>query len=179
MIRKLILSLVLVTQSYALEFTSSWNQSLTKEVVMSCSQDDYQCREVCESETSCTFKEKTCTNCIGTNVYITNIFREMGRIYVNTLTSVSSDSLVELLSSGNFVTITSKSIYNQVDRFNSLGLRNRFKSLCENGAQYPVVFFDMNSKNDKIDEVLYVACDNEFFEMTATPDIYTNKMYFQ
>lgn len=159
------------TNLYAAEFSNSWSDTFEKTVTMSCFEEDTTCEEFCGDKETCEVKEKVCRDCIGTSVTMTYIFNYMGLNLVNTGKEISTYEITDLLESGLFVTLTSKSIYNHVDSHNSLRLRRKFRSLCENRARMPVVFFDSDPVTKKIGKVRFVACDDEFYEMADDPDI--------
>lgn len=166
----LVISL-LVTSSFALDFKTDWNEAFEKSIVMTCSVDDSKCREICSNETQCVFTEEVCRNCIGTSIYTTHLFKTMGQVYRNNGVEVTTDHIISLLSSGEFASISAKSIYNHVDKFNSKSLRIRFQSLCSNGAQEPIVILSMNKKTKMLGDVQYVLCQNQSFEMENNPDV--------
>lgn len=172
---KLILCLfLLVTNSVmAISFEPVWTDDYKKNVIMSCSEDEYQCDDVCGSST-CKIKEKVCRNCMGSNVLISHIFRDMGRSFTNTGIELSNYEVLEVFKSKNFATFTSKSIYNIVERFDSSSLRRKFQSLCPNNTKYPVVVFSTEKISRKLDQVKYVICGNKTFEMSNDAIIDTN-----
>lgn len=164
---KLILCLfLLVTNSVmAISFEPEWTVDYKKNVIMSCSEDEYQCEDFC-GNSRCEIKEKVCRNCMGSNILISHIFRDMGRSLINTGIEISNYEVLEVFDSKNFATFTSKSIYNIVERFDSLTLRRKFQSLCSNNTKYPIVVFSTEKISRKLDQVKFVICGNQAFEMS-------------
>lgn len=132
---------------------------------MSCGEDEYQCEDFC-GEKICKIEEKVCRNCIGSNLLITHIFRDMGRTFRNSGNEISYYEVLETLSTNLFASFTSKSIYNIVERYDSPKLRKKFQSLCDNGTEYPVVIFGINKVSRILDEVKFVLCGDQAFEMS-------------
>ena len=160
-----------IANSFALDFKTNWSDSFEKSIVMTCSVDDSQCRETCGNEKQCVFAEEVCRNCIGTSIYMTHLFKTMGQVYRNNGVEVTTDEVVSLLASGSYASISAKSIYNHVDKFNSRSLRVRFQSLCSNSTQEPIVILSMNKKTKILGDVQYVLCQDESYEMENNPDV--------
>lgn len=159
--------------SFAISYTSVWTEDYRKNVVMSCSADEFQCDDLCGKST-CEIKEKVCRNCIGSDLYITHIFRDMGRSFRSTGFEISYYEVLERLTKGFFASFTSRSIYNQIDRFDSAPLRKKFQSLCLNDTKYPVVVFKVDNISRKLEEVQFVICGDTAYEMTSDPLVDTN-----
>jgi hypothetical protein len=170
----LLLSIFTWTHASAISYEPQWSESFEKTVKMSCQEGEFQCEDLC-GESTCVVKEKVCRNCIGSNILITHIFRDMGRSYISTANEVSYYEVLELLQSGNFASFTSKSVYNIVERYDSMALRQKFQSLCPNGTKYPVVLFKTKEISRILDQVQYVLCGDMAFEMSDEAEIDVNK----
>ncbi len=144
--------------AYTLEVKSGWNIKFQKEVTLSCSEGEYLCEDLCEKST-CKIQENFCRNCIGNTVYLTHFFDYLGKSYVNSGDEVTTDEFLALIKSGNFASMTSKTIYNHVEKYNGENLRSKFQSLCE-GDEYPMVFFKVNPTSKRPETVEYVLCRN-------------------
>lgn len=159
---KIILGLFLVTfisQSQALDLQSGWSQNFEKEVRLSCREGEEEfCLHLCQQKDECVLKEKYCRNCAGTTLFLRNIFVEMGRVYWNSQNSVPFYEFMDFLKSGRFISITSKSVYNFVDRFDSTRIRMRFQRLCSNFTDYPIVFLQARPISRIPERVKYVVC---------------------
>lgn len=166
-----LLGILKISSVSAFEIQEAWNAEYSPELIVNCSELDRLCIDLCNNETKCVIPQKVCKDCIGTSVLMTNIFERMGVGYRNAGEAISEYTLVDLIKSGNFVTFTSRSIYNQNDTFDSRLSKERFQSLCSNSTPYPVVFFGLRPKSTVLSEVKYVACGAEIYKMTATPDI--------
>ncbi|WP_127717424.1 hypothetical protein [Halobacteriovorax sp. HLS] len=171
----IVIALTLVSQlAFGYTVESSWNDSYQKELSFYCVEGDNLCQDLCENNSVCTIREETCHNCIGTSISITYIFNYMGKAYTNTEVEKNEYDVLSTLQSGNFVTFSSKSIYNHVDRFNSSALKRNFRSLCSDGTRYPIVLFNKNTRNQRVGDVQFVFCDNGVFEMSFGADVITN-----
>lgn len=168
----IILTLLFLPSLYAAEFTNTWTEYYEKKVVMNCPhEDDFSCENFCGQKQHCEIKENICRDCIGSSIAMTYIFKYMGLNLKNNGQKVSIYEFLDLLSSGDFVSLNAKSIYNHVDRFNSLSLRRKFQSLCNNGAREPLVLFEKDARGQRISNVRYVACDEDIFQMEDNPEI--------
>jgi hypothetical protein len=164
-----------VNSAFALDISTLWDKKYRKKLTLSCSRGEaHYCETLCEASKLCVIEEKVCRNCIGTSIYLTHIFKEMGRGYRNSGEREGLDAVIDMLQTGKFVTLTSKSIYNHVTRYNDRKLRAKFQSLCPNGAEYPMVFFD-RKRTGKIGEVRYVACATngkiQVYAMSTDPEV--------
>lgn len=166
-----IIILFSISSAFSFELLEQWSTDYSPELKATCSSMDQLCLTLCDNEFECTIPVKTCKDCIGTSVLMTNIFDRMGLGYRNSGKEIDSSELIELIRSGNFVTFTSKSVYNQTDSFDSAPMKARFKTLCPNDVDYPVVFFSLKERSSILSEVKYVACGSDIFAMTSTPDI--------
>jgi hypothetical protein len=171
LLKSILVTVIFVSQAFAFEMAEVWNEDYSPELRVTCSNMDSLCLNLCDKEEACTVPQKVCKDCIGTSILMTNIFDRMGLGYRSTGVDVDSSELVEFIRGGNFVTFTSKSIYNQIDTFDNLPLRMRFQGLCPTMVEYPVVFFELKPRTAIIGEVKYVACGSTIFTMTSTPNI--------
>jgi hypothetical protein len=171
----LIAALTIISQfSYGYTVESTWNDSYQKELSFYCVEGDTLCQDLCEDSSVCKIKEETCHNCIGTSITLTYIFNYMGKAYTNNGIEMNEADVLEKIQSSNFVTFSSRSIYNHVDRFNSSTLKRNFRSLCTDGTRYPIVLFDKNKRTQKVSDVQFVFCDSGVFEMEFGADIITD-----
>ena len=158
----------------AVTVESGWNDQYSKEVSFYCNGNDTLCLDLCGDEKMCKVPEETCHNCVGTSITLTYIFNYMGKAYTNTGVEALDGDVLELLKSGQFVTFSSRSIYNHVDNFNSMALRQNFKKLCSDGTRYPIVLFKKSAQSQRVSDVKYVFCNNGAYEMEFSNDLIVN-----
>lgn len=166
----------LVFQSFALDITTEWTMESKKYLHISCQSEDYVCQEFCLGGQKCKMQEKVCKNCVGTSISMTYAFEEMGR---NIVAGDKLDDyfIFDLMRTREFVTLTSRSIYNLVERFDSMTLRARFRSLCADGTRYPVVFLN-TTESGELGQAKAVWCDSGVYEVfylsgaSAGPDLF-------
>lgn len=160
-----LLAFVSSSLCFSMTITTNWSEDSRKTLVLACSEEEAEvaCDNLC-GESTCEIEEKVCVDCVGTSIAMTYAFREMGRILHNTGEKVDAYFLVDLISSGNFVSLTSRSVYNLVERFDSRSLRSKFTSLCNDGTRYPTVFFK-KLRSGKLGSVSAVHCANGTFLM--------------
>ncbi|PIK16102.1 hypothetical protein [Halobacteriovorax sp. JY17] len=169
-----IFSLLFTLSSFSAVVESSWNDQYQKEISFYCGENDTLCSDLCGEATMCKVPEETCHNCIGTSITLTYIFNYMSKAYTNTGVSALSGDVLELLKSGDFVTFSSRSIYNHVDSFNSMTLRQNFKKLCSDGTRYPIVIFNKSKRTQKVSDVRFVFCNDGIYEMNFSNDLILN-----
>ena len=98
---------------------------------------------------------------MGGTPQMTYIFSEMGTMIVAE-EEISDYELIDLIKSENFISISSKSIYNQHTALNSPELRKRFQSLCPDSKNHdPIVFFGLNEISLRLEEAKMVVCERE------------------
>lgn len=105
---------------------------------------------------------------------MTNIFENMAIFYRNSGEAVEVKDAIALVATGRFVAISSRSIYNQNDSFDSDELRIKFQNLCPSWTKYPVVLFSLKEGTNILDEARYVTCDTATFKMTTDKDLVEN-----
>lgn len=171
---KVALCIFFLSSSMAVTLESNWNDSYQKELSFYCSEGDTLCMDLCNDSKVCKVPEQTCHNCIGTDITITYIFNYMGKAYTNTGVDALGGDIIDLLKSGEFVTFSSRSIYNHVDSYNSLSLRKNFRKLCSDGTMYPVVMFNKDIKSKKVSDVRFVFCESGAYEMRFSNDLILN-----
>ena len=148
--------------SFGLEVESGWSPFLKKEVTITCQEDESLCDLLCQDQRECKVSEKVCRNCIGTDIYITHVFLNMGRLIVPVEEEVSPYELIDFLSKKQFATLTSKSIYNHVLKFNSKKLKRKFQKMClPYQVDYPIVFFEVQKISRLLGRPKYIICDDK------------------
>lgn len=169
--------ILLVTSSslYAFEVKANWSDRFERLINVSCQTDEeYLCADLCGEYQQCQVKEKTCGNCTGDNIFLRYFFKEIGQSIVNQQREMPKEELVSILKQGNFVSLDAKSIYNFVDKFNSLELRERFRSLCPNISEAPMVFVEVHAYTREPEKILAVACT----DLTSDTSLfYLHKVY--
>ncbi|MBF0298424.1 MAG: hypothetical protein HQK51_06870 [Oligoflexia bacterium] len=163
--------------SWALRLETKWNNDFKKEIQFSCaSGEEHYCINYCNDPFICTQIEDYCRNCAGTNIYIRNIFAEMGRTYWNTKKEVLVDELIQLLRSGNFVTFNSQSVFNFVDRYDSMPIRMKFQRECDFNTEYPTIILEAEPISRRLGKIRYIVCEGgdlglQIYEMADKPRV--------
>ncbi len=155
-----LLSVLLSISSLAFTIESKWTEDFIKILDIKCNQDDsYQCANLCDNYSQCSVKENYCRNCAGDNLFIKYTFKELGG-KIKSTEEVDQDDFFDFITQGNFATLTSKSIFNFIDKYNSFELKERFRSLCKMPVEYPIVFIELNKTSRTPEKIKYVACSN-------------------
>ena len=148
-----------IANSY--EFVSGWSPFFEKELKMVCSEGDYSCDQLCQNDSECLFEEKVCRNCIGSSIYLTHIFDNVGKSIVRREEKASFYELFDLINFKLFSSISSKSIYNHVTGYNSKELKEKFQSLClPYKVEYPVIIFEMDTISGYLGKPKYLICND-------------------
>ncbi|MCK5882767.1 MAG: hypothetical protein KAG61_03695 [Bacteriovoracaceae bacterium] len=180
---KLITTLILLIMSintFAIQVNTGWTKNFKKILSVNCSEDDgHLCANLCENYSSCEVEESYCRNCAGDNLFIKYLFKELGNRIQNGGDAVPADTFLEFIKEGNFTSLTSKSIYNFIDRYNSFATKEKFRSLCPNPTEYPIVFLGVNEVSRSPESIRYVACSNseqsaEIFNLKKIYDVEVN-----
>ena len=156
-----IVFILLSATTHALHIDTMWTENSKKYLNITCDGEAI-CEQFCTGR-ACKMQEKVCKNCVGTSIGVTFAFQEMGRSYIAS-EKLDDYFIFDLLWSKEFVTLTSRSIYNLVDRFDSMELRRKFRSLCADGTRYPVVFFGTQPSGE-LGEIKAVWCQEGIFRM--------------
>ncbi len=152
-----------------------WDQEYTPKIGVTCTNKDKFCDKLCKNKTYCEFPQVICRDCISTSILMTNIFENMSVFYRNSGEVAPAAEFIDFLKSKNYVSFSSRSIYNQTDSFDSAELQTRFQNLCPNFTKYPVVFFNLKANSNILNEAVYVACDSNVFKMTTDKDIVSDE----
>ena len=176
----MLFSLLLSTSLFAFEFNSTWTKDFKKVNSITCSErDNYLCTDLC-GKSKCEIEEKTCRNCIGNDPYVASLFSAMGKVFRNTGVEVSKEELFYFFRDQNFVAISSKSVFNNIETFNAYSLRRRFRSLCPRRTDYPSVLLELK-KGGELGKIRYVICASDegqqAFEMSNEANIIYNQPY--
>ncbi len=173
--RLLILLFFVSMPSFALQLETVWTERAEKNLSLTCEGEE-TCVRYCQEKESCTVVEKVCKNCVGTSLAMTFAFNEMGRSLVAS-EKLDDYALFDLLEKNSFVSLTSRSVYNLVERFDSSSLKTKFRSLCEDGTRYPVVFFGKTASGE-MGRVQAVWCESGFYEMLQLDQLPTDGELF-
>lgn len=151
-----------------------WTQDREKAVQISCDKEDpYICDDICDSKTQCIVKEGICKNCIGNSLFITNFYKNIGSLIINSGEFLDRDEIVPILSEGNFVTLEANSIYNTLTEFDSKQMRAQFAKLCPwTTKSGPTVFARVHPVTREPDGYHYVFCDSTPYILTDKPALY-------
>jgi len=160
----LLLSIVFSSYSYAYKIESKWSSDYTKSTIVTCSEEEYFCMDLCSEPLECIQPEGYCKDCASTGIFSTNIFKYIGLSIVNSNVRVIDSTVEELIRSKEFITLSSKSIFNHLTRFNSKALQRQFISLCED-TEYPHIIISVTKISRTPINAKYVSCNNGLFEL--------------
>lgn len=158
-----ILSAIIILLSnitFAITIDVEWTQNLRKNIIVSCAVAESElCLSLCESKTVCQIEEKPCRDLAGTAYYsVRDFFLTVGLSYYNVNQTLNTIDLVNIIKTGNFVTLTSDSVFNFATNFNSEDLKKRFQSLCPSATESPIVIALLNQDSRKLEKFEAVIC---------------------
>lgn len=161
---------------FSLTVETNWNNRFERLIGVSCSEkEEYLCADLCQDYQKCEVKENYCGNCAGDNLFLRYFFSEIGQSIINQQNEMPKQEFTEILRLGNFVTLDAKSIFNFIDKFNSLEIRQRLSSLCPNKAESPLVFIEVHPYSREPEKVLAVACT----DITRETNLFYLKKVYQ
>jgi len=164
--RLLILTLLIAGNAFALQLESGWNYKFEKEVFLKCTEDEYICDDFCENKKHCRIKEKICRDCVGSSIYMTHFFNNLGKSIVSSGVEIPVEELLAMLENGAFATITAKSVYNHIDFFNGSKIQEKFSFLCQGyNVESPLVFLETNPVSKMPIGAKYLVCGENIFSM--------------
>lgn len=151
----------LITNSYGFTMTADWNPFFEKEVSFNCSEGDYFCQDYCGKSSQCIVKENFCRNCIGSDTYLTYIFNYVGKTIVRSDIEVTDYELLDFVKKGNFSTISAKSIYNHVERFDGSLIKRKFQALCAPYQdEYPLIVYNVEKTSHLLKRPEFIVCND-------------------
>jgi hypothetical protein len=151
---------LVIKPAFSLEVTDRWNHKFQKEVVVTCEESEYFCEDLCEKKEQCILKEKVCRDCIGSTIYLTHVFDQIGRSIVASEEAQFED-MIELLGSNNFSVISSNSVYNMVDALGDKNIEKRFASLCPSQEfSRPTIIFEVKEVSGLLGKPKLIVCNN-------------------
>jgi hypothetical protein len=163
---KIYIALVIFSLNFNLKafesIASNWTTYYSKVITITCNTQQTNtmnaCTQLCGDELQCHIYEDFCHSCLGTELFMTNLFRDIGTKIIPS-NEYNKASAIELISSGNFVTFDSKSIFNLLGSYDNSRLRQNFQSLCTDGTERPIIFTKVDYKRRPIKNE-FVWCKN-------------------
>lgn len=176
---KLIIALFIALNSmsvFAWEAQEKWNAQLGQELVLNCDgRVEGLCSAVCDDPLQCYVPAGPCRSCIGTGVFLSFFYQEVGRWFVNSGELLPESYLLERSLKQDFVLLTYDSPYNIFSSPNDPGMERAFGALCPGGMDaFPVVIGRKNIKNE-LARVEAVICHEQnggvIYGMKSTPNL--------
>jgi len=152
-------------QLAGVRFWERWTQEsprseYKKQVLFRCDNDlDRFCKQLCGNSLRCELPERYCRSCAGTSqMLLQDFFKNVGVLYLGTEEQFTAKYVLQILKSGFFITISSRSVYNDWYAFDDPNLRIRIQALCPNSLEErPLVIFSTDiNRNPKSPE--FVLC---------------------
>ncbi len=152
-----------------------WESDYKKYLTLKCGEKNRVCRNICKANI-CKIEEKECFNCVGTSIFMTNLFQELGRTITSNLSSYYTKGKIYEAIEGNKIFMTSKSIYNIYSKYNSRKVQRQFSKLCRTkSVEDPILVIDVFEGTNEPYQPSFVICqDKEGYkvhEMQVDSDI--------
>lgn len=158
-----------------MKFDVRWTDKFRKELVMQCLQRDNTCLSTCQKLNECVFPEGICRDCIGTSVRFSRMIDELGNLIQNDGSYAPLNRVLDLVTSGNFVTLVPNDPYNVIDGVNAVRAIKKFEDLCPVGSQKQILFLSVDRDSRKIERPEVVICDfygrSYFYGITSDPEV--------
>lgn len=156
-----ILVLLFVTQFvFALNINTLWNEDFSKNLVVDCAEDE-MCQEFFGTQS--TIQEEICSDCFSTDLNATFIFNGIGES-ITAGESVSLSEFFSYLKLNNFVSISYDSPYDLITTSSTMQKRLKFRDLCEDYTQDPILFFDKSLSNE-ISTPRFIFCGETVYDL--------------
>lgn len=159
----------------AVKFDVRWTETFRKELVITCQTRDNTCLSVCQKTSECVIKEGACRDCIGTSVRFSRMIDELGNLIQNDGSYAPLNRVLDLVTSGNFVSLVPNDPYNVIDGINSVRGIKKFEDLCPVGSQKQILLASVDVDSRKIDKPEVVICDfygrSYFYGITSDPEV--------
>jgi hypothetical protein len=170
-----LLVLFLTLSAHSWEAKEDWSSDLNQELVINCESNETLCRETCNEQYQCRVEAGYCRNCIGTNLFLSYFYQEVGRWFSNSKEKVSSEFLKGYLQNKNFILLTASGPYNIFTSVNDMRMEQAFNSLCPSKwNSFPVVIGALNRRQE-LTKVVAVICHGdagaEIFKLNSSPEV--------
>jgi hypothetical protein len=158
----------------ALEVKQNWLTPIKgKTISFICAANESLCYELCENS-SCTFKESACYDCIGDNLELQFFFNYIGRMITTDLSSeVSTSEIQDFFAHEPFISIDQKSPYNVYHGVQDKSLALQFQSLCPKSLNQ-MIFYQMDGQG-YLEEYRYLLCsydsETKFYRLRLDPKV--------
>jgi hypothetical protein len=124
------------------------------------------CLETCNQLNTCEIQESVCRNCAGTqNLKLKRIFDSVGTSLIAIGEPRNNQEFIEIIKKGNFITLSSQTIYNYSGVYDGNQARAQFKYLCPNlnefSDQMGILILNSNEENYSIKTVIGALCPDE------------------
>ena len=145
-------------------FHSQTNQELQKYLRMECSETETACQEICETPFFCEWSESFLRNGIGYDVAMAFFWQNFPEMYQwQSLDSLQD--VVDLLDSGNFISLHYTSFYNLLDLDPAVvALRWQAHSLACNFEDLHILV-ELRAEDRKWGREVFILCPNQAFRL--------------
>lgn len=159
----------------AVKIDVRWTENFRKELVVSCDLREGACRSLCQKDSSCVFPESACRDCIGTGLRMSHLIEELGNTIQNDGQYADLNRVLDLVVSGNFVSLIPNDPYNVIDGVNSLRGLRKFEALCPVGSKKQILLLSVDPDTRKPGAPEFVVCDfygrSYFYGVTSDPSV--------
>jgi hypothetical protein len=156
----LFIGLFLSKSAFSIEITDRFNHRFQKEVILTCGESEYFCDDLCGKKDQCVIKEKVCRDCIGSTIYLTHVFDQIGRSIV-AADEAKIEDMIELFRTKRFSILGPTSVYNMVDGTGNKDIERRFASLCPSEEYtHPIIIFETQEISNLLGKPKFLVCNN-------------------
>lgn len=145
----------------AMSITTIWNTDFSKQLKIECD-NNVECNQLIDQ--SILVDESFCEDCFSTDLNASFIFNGIGESITTGATEVSVSTLLDFIKFNEFVSITYDSPYDLISSGSTMQKRLKYRNLCVDATQDPILFFERNSYNE-ISMPRYIYCGENIFEL--------------
>lgn len=175
----LIFIMVIPKYSFSAEFAGNWTQELEHELVVSCLEGELLCRDLC-NKNECRIKQTICRDCIGTSIFMAQIFQSFTEAYSLTGRELSDSETIQFLKTKKLVSIETNSPFNVFDDSNSLKFDRNLSRMCGGFGSFPLLLGTLG-KSGSIESLNYLVCHTEdgarVMELAHSPEVVVSGRY--
>lgn len=144
-------------RSYAMNFQVQMNPSPRLKV--QCQASDKECVELCVNELECVIKTNLCRDCLGSSLFMTEMYRSLGRSLLPAK-KVSADKVFKALKENRMMVIDRRFFLNIIEDSNSFDFKEYYSLLCSHQDQMPILFIELNDSLIPNLSKISVFCDS-------------------
>lgn len=146
-----------------------WDNEFDHTLSLTCSKSESLriCRPLCNDNVKCFLTLPYCEDCIGSDPVMNFLFTNVGLTILNSHKKIQDQNLLDLLRRDDVTILSGKSAFNSFESYSSFEQYERFKSLCFDKTEEPLLFVELIQHRLTLKPIA-VWCKSGFFEVEVT-----------